>query len=358
MGDTVLLNNLLIIGSDAQGSLESAYFRALKKLGVKNVKMFDVTAGRVELGGSQILHRGLNRYLLSPFSRHLVSERLVSFLASDTSNFEAVIVFKGAEFSRNLLEKCRQILRTATWVNINPDDPLNISSRGSTNGNIVESISFYDLYCIWSKRLIDKLADQGCRRVEYLPFGYDSDFHIPPSEELKLELDAVSFVGAWDREREAVLTSISDYRLRVFGNGWDRISKSSPLRPTIVPRNIYRAELAKVIASSAVSLNLPRPQNIGSHNMRTFEIPAMGGLMLTARTDEQQLFFPEDEACLMYSGIEELRKKLDLAIKDSDLAQRIRCHGIEQVHQHSYVERARLLLDMLSDVIGKTGRKL
>jgi len=334
--------------------LESAYFRALKKLGVKNVQIFDVTAGRVELGGTQILHRGLNRCLLTPLSRHLVGERLVNSLANDTSNFEAVIVFKGAEFSRNLLEKCRRILRTAAWININPDDPLNINSRGSTNANILESIGFFDLYCIWSKRLIDRLVDHGCRRVEYLPFGYDSDFHIPPLVNPRLELDAVSFVGAWDSEREAVLTSISDYQLRVFGNGWDRIPKSSPLRSRIVPKNIYRSELAEVMACSAVSLNLLRPQNMGSHNMRTFEIPAMGGLMLTTRTEEQQLFFPENEACFMYSNILELREKLDQAIKDKSLALRIRRRGVEYVQEHSYINRASMLLGIVSDVVGKS----
>jgi hypothetical protein len=69
--------------------------------------------------------------------------------------------------------------------------------------------------------------------------------------------------------------------------------------------------LTLIISSSAVCLNLLRPQNQGSHNMRTFELPAMGGLMLTCRTEEQQEFFPENESCFMYADVGELKAKIE-----------------------------------------------
>ena len=37
----------------------------------------------------------------------------------------------------------------------------------------------------------------------------------------------------------------------------------------------------------------------------------MGGLLLTSRTAEQQVFFPENEACYMYSDIAELKNKIE-----------------------------------------------
>ena len=60
---------------------------------------------------------------------------------------------------------------------------------------------------------------------------------------------------------------------------------------------------------SAISLNILRKQNYSAHNMRTFEIPANNGLMLTTRSNEQNKFFKENKACFMFSTKKELKKK-------------------------------------------------
>ena len=52
-------------------------------------------------------------------------------------------------------------------------------------------------------------------------------------------------------------------------------------------------KFAKVICESHASLNIFRKQNELSHNMKTFEIPAMGGLMITKRSKEQDFFSPK-----------------------------------------------------------------
>ena len=67
----------------------------------------------------------------------------------------------------------------ALWVNINPDDPYNLASRGASNKNITESLTFYDAYCIWSRTIAARLKADGCSRVLYLPFGYDEKLHVP-----------------------------------------------------------------------------------------------------------------------------------------------------------------------------------
>ena len=61
--------------------------------------------------------------------------------------------------------------------------------------------------------------------------------------------------------------------------------------------------------------------------MRTFEIPAMGGLMLTSRTAEQQEFFPENEACYMYADVAELKEKIEYILANKQEADRVRSSG-------------------------------
>ena len=260
-----------------------------------------------------------------------------------------MIVFKGMELSRSVLESCRVSQPRAVWVNVNPDDPFNIGSRGSTNAHIINSLTFYDFYLTWSRTLLCKLKAHGCKRVDYLPFGYDPDSHVPPPRPVCTKPGCISFVGTWDPERETILTELSDYDLRIFGNDWDRVSKRSPLYRRLIPEPVYGHELCEIVSSSAVCLNILRSQNAGAHNMRTFEIPAMGGLMLTNRSEEQNQFFPEGEGCLMFAGVTELRKQLDWALMNQDRAQRIRARGIELVCGHSYLERANQLLTIISD---------
>ena len=47
--------------------------------------------------------------------------------------------------------------------------------------------------------------------------------------------------------------------------------------------------------------------------MKTFEIPACGGFMLTNRTDEQLEFFAEDEGAAYYSTAAELLAAFEIA---------------------------------------------
>jgi len=281
---------VLVIGSGARGSLENAYLRAFLKIGVRRADLFDMDAHRSFVSGPGLLRRGWNA-AMTPISTRRIERSLHRFLSEHKSEYDVVVLFKGMEISRELLESCRRIQPSTIWVNVNPDDPLNIESRSSSNANILESLSFFDIYFIWSRTLVSKLLGCGCRRVEYLPFGYDPDYHLPPLDADRIERNAVSFVGAWDSQREKLLEALADYDIRIYGNSWDRVSRNSPLRSRISPRNIYGKELSEIVCRSAVSLNLLRPQNTGSHNMRTFEIPAMGGMMLTTRSKEQDEFF-------------------------------------------------------------------
>lgn len=339
--DKITTLKILLVGSNATGSLENAYLRAFRNVGLHNVEIFDVDKHRVSVRRESISQRIIGR-MLGPLSILNIRNRFRSFLSK--RNYEAVIVFKGMEFPRETLDEYRRIHPSTLWININPDDPLNIKSCASSNLYVLDSLSFYDIYFIWSKKLLVKLRENGCRRAEYLPFGYDPDFQIPPHKPVSIKRGVISFVGAWDTQREAILNELADYDLRIYGSGWNRIRRKSPLRDKIFPQNIYGEELSEVVYSSEVCLNILRPQNYGAHNMRTFEIPAMGGVMLTTRSEEQHVFFPEGEASIMFDGIAELRRQLDRAIGNDDIIQRIRSRNEAVIKGHSYIDRAKYIL--------------
>ena len=83
--------------------------------------------------------------------------------------------------------------------------------------------------------------------------------------------------------------------------------------------------------------------------MRTFEIPAMSGLMLTTRSDEQNYFFPEGEACYMYEDISELKEKILYIINNPLEANNIRRQGHTLVQNHTYINRAQCLFEIIGN---------
>ena len=78
--------------------------------------------------------------------------------------------------------------------------------------------------------------------------------------------------------------------------------------------------------------------------MRTFEVPAMKGLLLTRRSKEQNIFFPENKASLMFSNLNELKKKITFIKNNPKKVSEIRNKGYLISKKHSYTSRSIYLL--------------
>ena len=62
----------------------------------------------------------------------------------------------------------------AFYVNIFPDDPLDTQNSVISNKNFIDCISEFDLFCIWSKKILKKLKKKFKSNIYFLSFGYDS----------------------------------------------------------------------------------------------------------------------------------------------------------------------------------------
>jgi hypothetical protein len=332
----------LIVGVAQRTSLELMYLRAFQANGFREVDLLDVEANCPDWSRSRLVNR-----FLPQVGHNWASQRLLTHLRGCKNRYRWIIIFKGMQFSRQILEECRRLAPDALWININPDDPYNLLSRAASNLNVIESLTFFDAYCIWSQLIADRLRIDGCNKVIYLPFGYDTTYHVTHKLQHQASVARISFIGSWDKEREAILAQLSGCDFCIYGNGWNRAAYHFPLRASLAYRDVFGVEMATLIASSDICLNLLRPQNRGSHNMRTFELPAMGGLMLTSRTAEQQEFFPENDSCYMYADDAEMKAKIEYILANKREADQVRARGLERASQHSYTNRARFLLSEL-----------
>ncbi len=114
-------------------------------------------------------------------------------------------------------------------------------------------------------------------------------------------------------------------------------------RHVVHQHDAFASRCAQLYSSSRISLNVLDDLNMPGHNMRSFEIPASGGLMLSTYTDEQAAFFPENEAALYYRDPSELDDQIDRVLRDAAWAARLRANATAIAATHDYRQRAKII---------------
>lgn len=248
----------------------------------------------------------------------LIVRRMDNLLLDQVERFrpDVVLIFKGMEISKWSL---RQIgSRGIKLVNFNFDHPFYHFSRGTGNRFVKEAIPFYDLHISYSQLIAEQLHEKYDVRTEWIPFG----FHLTESQyvevldEARTEIRRLCFVGNPDGHRVEWLGKLiaDGCPIDLYGFGWERHFEESTLLKIHASRkaNSFWAdptEFWKVLRQYRVQLNFFRPHNEGAHNLRTFEVPAVGGILLTPASREQELFFDPGSEIFFYSDYETLLEK-------------------------------------------------
>ena len=335
---------MLLLGDFSNGALGLSYSRAFQKVGCE-VEPFDY---KVEYEAISRLAK--NRYLsrlLKTYFDSILNKKLMK--AVKALNPDLVFVIKGWSVFPETLREIKESSR-ALLFNFNPDNPFNLN-RGASSNNIRNAIPIYDCYFIWGKFLIPDLMKVGARRVEYLPFACDPDLHCPVTisdEERKIYGSDVALIGTWEQEREKWLEPLADFDLAIWGNLWEKTKAGLPLKRKWKGRAAIGVEFSKVCVASKIVLNLIRKQNGDAHNMRTFEVPACRGFILTTRTKEQLEFFEEGKEIACFETPEELRMRLNQYLPDEGQRRKISAAAYEKAQAHTYSERVKTILDIYS----------
>jgi spore maturation protein CgeB len=329
--------SILIIGSKKKYSLERFYKKAFNAIGVKKI---------------YLCSNDIYFYLYCLFSIMRVKflynliwpayeSRINSFLRKIKS-IDLIIIFKGIEINKDFLLNLKKRYPATKIINIYTDDPFNFSSVSTSSHLLLDSIPLYDFFFIWSKNIKKKLKKKYKyhKIFYYLPFGYDKRARSIIKK--KIDINFISFIASGDKYRESIIKKISSIKINIFGNSW-----SSNLPNHLVNTFVHGKNLIDIIAKSYASINILRKQNLTSHNMKTFEIPAMGGLLVTTRSKEQNFFFPENKASVMFNSARELEKKIFFLRKNRKIAENIRQKGFELSSQHSYTNRAKHLMKII-----------
>jgi hypothetical protein len=341
-------SRILVIGPFAAGQLAASYARALERLGREVIRVDSDRAYYAAVPGARL--RIVRRVLRAPVWNRL-NRQTIDIVRSTRPNL--VIVVKGTYQHPETIRFIRRGLGVPI-ANYYPDNPfcgvpLNPRRVSAQRRDLVDALREYTRVWIWERRLAGRLAVAGVA-AGYLPFGVDPDFEDVAARGRCQECAGrhpVVFVGNHTDKRQAHVAAVRRHRIGLWGSRWPRARRVARRHVTHA-RPLVGQACAATYLSASVSLNILDDLNMPGHNMRTFEIPGGGGLMLSTYTPEQDDFFPEGEAALYYRNPAELDDTIDRAVNDRSWAARLRARAVTIAANHGYTERARTMLSELA----------
>jgi hypothetical protein len=330
---------VLVVGSNSASAIERYYINYLRQFGA-DVHLYPAADIIYSYHSANLFNKVLFKTRIKTGYKQ-VSEGLLEKAAALKPDI--IWVFKGMEIYPQALQTLRA--RGFKLANYNPDHPFIITSRGSGNSNVTNSVGLFHLHFCYNDNLSNEINQRFGIATVFLPFAYETSDIVYRDPETITEIPRICFQGNPDRYRASMIRWLSRNSLDVdvFGIGWEKTGIRA-LKGVRVYEILPRPEFWLANQQYRVQLNLFRRYNVGSHNMRTFEIPAVGGIQLTTYSDEQSSFFQKDREIFFFSNQEELviRAK-ELLSKPVAEIQAIRCQARKRSLESGYTFKDRAL---------------
>lgn len=252
-----------------------------------------------------------------------------------------ILVISGSQLRQSFLVDAKR-LSGAPVVHLHPDNPFYDHGYTST---FFETLPVYDCVFTFARFLVAPLYQCGARRVEHLPFAYDPEVHAPTAAAQRNGFESpIAYLGTWGPIVEKWLMHLEPFGLKIWGLSWNHLAATSPLRacwqqPGTEERGMGTT-MGHVCGSSKLIFNVTRAEHGCAHSMKTFEIPACGGFLLTNRSDEQLEILAEDQEAVYFSTADELVDKARFYLQNDHARERIAAAGRARVAHETYGARA------------------
>jgi hypothetical protein len=209
-------------------------------------------------------------------------------------------------------------------ANYNPDHPFFFSGKGSGNANVTNAIDLFDLHFCYDNRVSERIEREYGIRTALLPFAFELSSELCEKLNNLEEIKAACFIGTCDdiRVEHVFELAKTGVPIHVYGNNWDQAVPEGETSITAFPA-VYNEEFWEKMRAYRLQLNIFRPHNIGSHNMRTFEVPAVGGIMLAPDIPDHHLFFEPRKEIFLYRNKTEMITKAQeiMALSETEALQ-------------------------------------
>ena len=256
-----------------------------------------------------------------------------------------VLVFKGMEITPDTVIWMKK--RGITLLNYNPAHPFIFSGKGSGNKNLSKSVKLYDYYFSYAEDAVRSLLKMGIKSFK-IPFGFEHnafEYHELTSEN---EIPKVCFLGNADKNRVFFINQLAKMGLPidVYGENWHKFNLESSIS---VNAGLYGQAFWSTLQKYAVQLNLLRPHNFNTHNMRSFDIPGAGGIMLAPHTKDHATFYEEGKEVFLFTDLADSFRiaKSILAMSFEERQEIRKLARLKSLSEHTYKHR---VLDLMKAI--------
>ena len=236
-------------------------------------------------------------------------------------------------------------------VNFLTDDPWN---PGNTAAFFWDCLREYDLIANPRTSNLEQLRAHGCRRVEYLPFGYNPDYHFiegnpTPAEEERFGCE-VAILGGADADRVPLARALAaaNMDLALYGGYWDKY----PDLKKFHRGSVFGRDLRLAVRLARCHVCMGRMANRDGHAMRSVEFPAMGACLLVEDTAEhRELYGSDGESVLYWQNEATLVTQAATLIGDPALSQHLRTSLYTRMvvnGEHTYADRLKTIASFIS----------
>jgi glycosyltransferase involved in cell wall biosynthesis len=338
---------VLVIGPLNQGALAESYARAFERIGMEVVR-FDSERALMQasrFAGNRILRRALRSVLWNVVNREA---------AEVAQSVRPALIFavKCSFFHPQTIRQIRKAVGVP-FVNHYPDNPYigirwDPREASALRRDLIEVLRQYSIVYMWERSLVECLQRDGVQ-AKYLPFAVDPELFRPQYVDEGLRCDAcnlihdVAFVATYSRFRCAEVAAIRRHKVAIWGNNWPRKWRTFAGQHR-AHSPVWGGAVGDIYARAAISLNVLNAENLGGPNMRTFEVPGSGGVMLARYSAAQDEFFPENEAAAYYRSLAEMDDKIEWLLGNHELRERIRKNAARLAAAQSYDVRAAQVL--------------
>ena len=287
--------------------------------------------------------------MLDRFDRDRLNARLLHTVRRGSAGL--LIVNQGMVLSGRTIEQARAAgVRCVNWFS---DFPAEFEKGLAVAPS-------YDAFFLGSSFAARRHREEGHRHAAWLPFGCDPRTHHPDEpgapaprrSPANHDAPAVVFVGSHYPERQVLLRFLRGLPVGVWGPGWERAADDPHVAPMVRGGALRPAAWRALYARCRVALNIHYgsfgPEEVSGDlaNTRVFEILSCGAYQVVDRQGDVLRLFTEGEHLAAFSSGEELRARVEEALRDEDLRHAVAVGGRARVlAHHTYEHRARHLVD-------------
>ena len=197
-------------------------------------------------------------------------------------------------------------------------------------------ISFFDWHIVKRQSDVDHLKSLGATKTLFWEHGMYSPVFYPDASTKKKY--PVSFVGTCMDQRIEFMEYLLErgIPIHVFGNRWDSRSDLPKRFPQYFHKAVVGEAYADVIRQSVVCLGLVSHSNQDEWTMRSYEVPACGGLLLAEKTLTHERLFEEEQTGYLFEGEKECADKLVALIKDPESCKKVGLNAYRIFKERNY----------------------